>query len=205
MGIKHSVTKKTGDKGYASEWNADHIIDSNVDFSKYQAKNFVIENLDTPPADPVEGQIYYDTTEKTLKIYNGTEWITPGGAPTIEKTQVEATNEVTLAGIGGGTMPDMSVTHNSKTGKVLVLFTCWIQSRDDTGFSIFLRKDGSMISATQRGEDWNAGDGKKFSCIAIHYLDTSAGNNTWDIQWVNLASGTTLHAFYRTLTIIDIL
>jgi len=39
MGIKHSTTKAGGEIGYASEWNANHVIDGDVDFVGYDALN----------------------------------------------------------------------------------------------------------------------------------------------------------------------
>lgn len=36
MGIKHSATKASNQKGYASEWNAEHILDSNLDIKPYR-------------------------------------------------------------------------------------------------------------------------------------------------------------------------
>ena len=39
MGIKHSTTKAGGEIGYASEWNANHVIDGDVDFGGYDILN----------------------------------------------------------------------------------------------------------------------------------------------------------------------
>jgi len=46
MGIKHQDVKSSGDKGYASEWNKDHVIDGDVNFNSHK-----ITNLATPTAD----------------------------------------------------------------------------------------------------------------------------------------------------------
>ena len=32
-------------------------------------------NPGTEPVSPVEGQMYYDSTDKKVKTYNGSEWI----------------------------------------------------------------------------------------------------------------------------------
>lgn len=47
MGIKHSVTKASGEEGYASEWNDEHIIDSDLDMNGYGLFNtaFVVNDF----------------------------------------------------------------------------------------------------------------------------------------------------------------
>lgn len=74
MGIKHEAVKQPGDRGFSREWNADHIIDGNVDFNKKQAINLAIENKNTWPPGPVVGQVIYRTDLKAGYIWNGTTW-----------------------------------------------------------------------------------------------------------------------------------
>jgi len=77
MGIKHIVTKSHGDRGYASEWNDDHIIDSDIDFAQYEALSFVVENRVGYPAGPVQGQLIYRTDKPALEIFDGVDWDQP--------------------------------------------------------------------------------------------------------------------------------
>ena len=51
---------------------------SNLDLCKNEIQNVRLQNLPSPPENPVEGQEYYDTTLKVHRVYNGESWTTPG-------------------------------------------------------------------------------------------------------------------------------
>lgn len=53
---------------------ADKKILVNLDLNKNQVLNASIQNLAAAPSNPVTGQIYFNTTSKTLKIWDGTSW-----------------------------------------------------------------------------------------------------------------------------------
>lgn len=52
---------------------------TDIDLQQNEVQNAVIENRATAPTSPKPGQQYYDTTDNTVKTYNGTEW-TSGGS-----------------------------------------------------------------------------------------------------------------------------
>ena len=48
---------------------------SPIDLQKLELRNPVIHSLATAPSTPVEGQIYYNTADDNLYVYDGTNWI----------------------------------------------------------------------------------------------------------------------------------
>jgi len=54
--------------------NGSEALTGNLDFAKYQAKQFVLEKLASAPGSPVEAQCYYNTTAKKAYYYDGSSW-----------------------------------------------------------------------------------------------------------------------------------
>jgi hypothetical protein len=52
---------------------------TSLDFAKNQILNVALQNLGAPPASPVTGQIYYDTTDFRVYFWDGTSWIDMSG------------------------------------------------------------------------------------------------------------------------------
>jgi hypothetical protein len=53
-----------------------HLVD--IDLNKNQLLNAVVQNLATAPASPKQGQVYYNTTDKTIYVWTGSIWLDLG-------------------------------------------------------------------------------------------------------------------------------
>jgi len=75
MGIKHNAVKSAGQTGLASEWNDEHKIDGDVDFTKNQAITLVVHKGTSFPAGAVAGQIFYRTDLSEFYFFDSSDWI----------------------------------------------------------------------------------------------------------------------------------
>jgi hypothetical protein len=51
-----------------------------INLNKNELQNARVQNLSTPPANPVTGQIYFDTDDNILYFWNGSSWIPTSGS-----------------------------------------------------------------------------------------------------------------------------
>lgn len=82
----------------------------NLNLNKNQLQNAVIQPLATPPSNPVEGQIYYNSSDKFIYRYNGTDWgpigvvYSQGSATGAVVTGLDATGKVITTNVTGLTL-----------------------------------------------------------------------------------------------------
>jgi len=61
-------------------------VRTSLNFLKNQLLQVVVENLASAPSSPVEGQIYYNTTDKKFWYYNDSAWVSPEAAGAVSGT-----------------------------------------------------------------------------------------------------------------------
>ena len=67
---------------------------NSIDLNKNELQNGVIHVLATAPSSPVEGQIYYNSTDSRLYFYDGTNWIDASGD--IKSVTTQTTNQLDI-------------------------------------------------------------------------------------------------------------
>ena len=83
---------------------------TSLNLNKNQLQNAVIQPLATPPSNPVEGQIYYNSSDKFIYRYNGTDWgpigvvYSQGSTTGAVVTGLDATGKVTTTNVTGLTL-----------------------------------------------------------------------------------------------------
>ena len=53
---------------------------TSINLNKNELQNAIIHSLSAAPSSPVQGQIYFNTTDKTLYFYNNTSWVPASGS-----------------------------------------------------------------------------------------------------------------------------
>jgi len=74
-----------------------------LDLAKYEARNFRSHQLGAAPSSPVTGQLYYNTGDNTLYVYDGTQWYSTRGAGSPPDASAATKGLIQLAGDLGGT------------------------------------------------------------------------------------------------------
>ena len=70
---------------------------NNINLNKNELQNAVIQPLATAPSFPVEGQIYYNSGDDKIYVYDGTDWQPVGDLHTIEGNSININGVVSAS------------------------------------------------------------------------------------------------------------
>lgn len=82
-----------------------------LDLNKNELQNARIQNLSSAPSSPVEGQIYFNTVDKIVYFFDGTNWIPTSGS-------LEVIQDAIGAYVSGGT--GLTATYTDSTGTTVI-------------------------------------------------------------------------------------
>jgi hypothetical protein len=82
-----------------------------LDLNKNELQNARIQNLSSAPSGPVDGQIYFNTVDKIVYFYDGTNWISTSGS-------LEVIQDAIGAYVSGGT--GLTATYSDSTGTTTI-------------------------------------------------------------------------------------
>lgn len=145
------------------------FFDDHIDGTKHELRNWVIQVLAADPATPVDGQVYYNSTTKRIRTYNGSAWVEYGtGAGAGDVTQT------------GG--------NSSGAGKLKVSAGANKDITDSTLAATLLKLDGSsVVQAAVAGTDYVTG--ASTNTLTNKTFDANgAGNTLSNVEVADLAA-----------------
>ncbi len=129
----------------------------------------VVIGLSSSPSSPVEGQVYYDTTLDTLRIWNGTQWTTVtgggGGGSAFSLISTDTTQVPAIMFFGAA----------APTGGTQNVGDLWIDIDDDAGDTEFIHVGPDAPDTYGAGTLWVDTDEPELPLI---YSDEEPPNQT---------------------------
>lgn len=149
---------------------------TNIDLNKNELLNAVVQQLASAPSSPVQGQIYYNTGDDTIYVYDGAAWLDlgqSGGGGAVDSVN-GSTGVVVL---DADDIDDASTSHKFATAAQISKVDSVESNADvtDAG-NIGAAVNGASTKATPAGSD-------KFPI-----LDSAASNALKSMTYTNLAN-----------------
>jgi hypothetical protein len=104
-----------------------------LNLNKNELLNARIQNLNVAPASPVAGQIYYNTSDNTLRYWNGTAWLTLAQGGSVDQAIQNAIDAITTDVIEEGSTNLYYTTSRAKTDAADLLTSATLTNITITG------------------------------------------------------------------------
>lgn len=129
-----------------------------IDLNKNEIQNAVIQKLATAPSNPVKGLFYFNTTDNTLYVYNGTTWkdaLTDGVA------NYNSLNNTPITNLSSNTTLSSAGIYKIVGGGVTVTVNSTAVTGDET-LIIYDGTDATIIKASEVYRILNGGTVKNY-------------------------------------------
>jgi len=107
---------------------------TNLDLNKNELQNAKVQNLATAPSSPVAGQIYFDTVDSELYVYDGSAWV--GLQEQGDITAVTAGTNLNGGGTTGAVTVNLDTTITGLTSVTSTGFTGALTGNADTATAL---------------------------------------------------------------------
>jgi hypothetical protein len=127
-----------------------------LNMNKNEIYNLVAQLLSSNPGSPVEAQVYYNSSTKAIRFYNGTTWVE--------------------LGTGSGSVTSVSVVSSNGFAGTVATATSTPAITLTTTVTGLLKGNGTSISAASAGTDYLApnGDGSALTGITVSQVSGAA-------------------------------
>lgn len=155
---------------------------NNINLSKNELQNGVIHKLALPPANPVDGQVYYDTSDDKLYVRAGGAW-------------VNALSQGDVTGITSGTPTTLSISSGTGPIPQISILTDTIQAGGEklaTAAQIveYVASISSGVTSVATGDSDTISIGGSASAPTVATVTAAVAENG-----VNLATGGQIYTF----------